>query len=46
MDSIWTSQAGLNGYFPGDLNLDGEVNNIDKDDYWWHNIGTGLQVPE
>ncbi len=43
---IWNSQAGNDGYFNGDLNLDKQVNNIDKNDYWYFNLFKGSKVPE
>jgi uncharacterized protein (TIGR02145 family) len=30
-------QAGKNGYYSSDLNLDGQVNNMDKNDIWYEN---------
>ncbi len=38
--------AGKTGWFPGDLNLDSQVNNIDKDEYWFPNNGEGTNVPQ
>lgn len=43
--SVWQPQAGTNGYKQGDFNLDGEVNNPDKNDSWAENLGTSSQVP-
>ena len=43
--STWENQAGTNGYISSDYNLDSESNNIDKDDFWFPNIGKGSQVP-
>ncbi|NOX47899.1 MAG: M1 family metallopeptidase [Chlorobi bacterium] len=42
----WEVLAGENGYFSGDYNLDTQVDNKDKDDYWFYNIGKQSQVPE
>lgn len=42
----WISDAGETGMSPFDLNLDGEINNIDKDSYWIPNIGQGVSIPE
>jgi len=42
----WSTIAGKAGYFPADLNLDQQVNNIDKDDFWMPNMGQGTNVPE
>ena len=43
---LWQNQAGTQGYNPSDLNLDGQVNNIDKNDIWHSNKNKGSQVPE
>ncbi|GAB4315693.1 MAG: hypothetical protein Kow00127_07000 [Bacteroidales bacterium] len=42
----WKSAAGLHGYYGADLNLDGEVNNIDKDRFWYPNRGKTSQMPQ
>jgi lysyl endopeptidase len=42
---LWDSQAGTEGYIYSDYNLDGQSNNIDKDEYWIPNLGKGSQVP-
>ena len=44
--SIWSTQAGETGYKAGDFNLDGQVNNPDKDDYWVPNFGADSYIPE
>jgi PKD repeat protein len=41
----WESEAGEAGYIFTDYNLDGQSNNIDKDEYWLPNIGKGTMVP-
>jgi hypothetical protein len=46
VSSSWGSDAGKAGYYPGDLNLDQQVDNKDKDDYWMPNTGNGCNVPE
>jgi len=43
---LWEMQAGLKGYFQSDFNMDAEVNNLDKNDFWLPNLGSGSQVPE
>ncbi len=43
--SSWENQAGEKGYLFGDYNLDGELNNLDKDDIWRLNEGKNSQVP-
>ncbi|MCF8367618.1 MAG: PKD domain-containing protein [Bacteroidales bacterium] len=42
---LWENEAGNSGFLNSDFNLDGESNNIDKDDYLVPNIGEGTQVP-
>ena len=46
MDDVWKQQAGKKGYKPGDYYLNGQVNNPDKNDIWFINIGSESQVPE
>lgn len=41
----WNFQVSENGYLASDLNLDGQVNNIDKNDYWWFNLNLSSNVP-
>ncbi|MCF8369967.1 MAG: lamin tail domain-containing protein [Bacteroidales bacterium] len=42
----WDGNAGIRAYLPSDINLDSEVENRDKNDYWWPNLGTGTNVPD
>ena len=42
----WEPSAGTTDYNNSDLNLDTEVDNKDKDDFWVSNFGSGSQVPE
>ena len=45
--SVWEAWAGETwGYSPADFNFDTQINNIDKDDYWYPNHGAGSQIPE
>ncbi len=44
-DIDWTNDAGRTGYFQSDLNMDKEVNNIDKNDVWEPNINKHSQLP-
>jgi len=44
--SFWATKAGHFGYLPSDLDLSGQVDNRDKNDYWLPNTGAGSQVPE
>jgi hypothetical protein len=43
---IWQSGAGLKGYKAGDLDLDSEVDNIDKNGIWNNNQEAESQVPQ
>jgi hypothetical protein len=43
--SIWSVQAGKKGYREGDMDMNGQVNNKDKNEYWLPNYGYGCQVP-
>jgi len=43
---IWEPQTGLNNYLPADFNLNGQVNNNDKIDFWWINYSSESQVPD
>jgi len=42
----WRNEATLQGYKTSDFDLDGQVNNKDKNDYWIPNLGQDTQVPE
>ena len=42
---FWESDAGLKGYLGTDLNLDIQVNNVDKDNFWLPNLESGSHVP-
>lgn len=33
-DSSWVIQSGKKGYIEDDINLDGQINNIDKNEFW------------
>ncbi len=44
--SKWKLRAGENGYWPADFNLDSEIDNKDKDDFWLNSFGMESQVPE
>jgi len=41
----WNIMAGTKGFLPEDYNLDGQVNNKDKLDYWLPNVGNGTVIP-
>jgi hypothetical protein len=42
----WILQAGSAGYLNGDTDIDGQVNNPDKNDLWLKNLNKESQVPE
>ena len=42
----WIPQAGTTGYLNGDLNLNAQVNNPDKNDQWLKNLTMESQIPE
>lgn len=45
-DLSWESAVGEKGYLFGDYNLDGEIDNQDKNDIWIHNGSKVSQVPD
>jgi hypothetical protein len=44
--NVWNTQAAEFGYKEGDFNLDGQVNNMDKNDYFVPNFSLGSFIPE
>jgi len=38
--SVWAVESGVSDYLQGDYNMDGQVNNPDKNDIWLNNNGT------
>lgn len=42
----WKTQAGEAGYKSTDLDMNGEVDNVDKDDMWFENRNVSSEVPE
>lgn len=46
MDLLWKNEAGKNGYFDSDVNLDGQADNQDKNDTWLENLNKQSQVPD
>jgi len=44
--SIWTIQAGTQGYKSADFDMNGQVSNSDKNDKWIINTGKSLQIPD
>jgi uncharacterized protein (TIGR02145 family) len=43
--SDWYSEGGEFNYSKSDLNLDSQVDNIDKDDFWYLNFGLTTKIP-
>lgn len=46
IDIRWSGEAGSSGYFGGDMNMDGQVDNVDKNDVWLPNQTLTDQVPD
>ncbi|GAB4332388.1 MAG: hypothetical protein Kow00127_24170 [Bacteroidales bacterium] len=44
--NIWDLQSGTNGYLQSDFDLDGKADNIDKNDFWYPNLGETGQAPD
>jgi hypothetical protein len=44
--SAWSNEAGAAGYHKGDMNMDAQVNNPDKNDVLINNTGKSSQVPD
>ncbi len=42
---LWKSNAGAKGYLSTDFNMNGQVNNPDKNDLWNENVNTESQIP-
>jgi hypothetical protein len=45
INSIWNTDAGKKGYLRGDYDLNGQVQNQDKNDTWKPNLGKTSAVP-
>jgi len=43
---LWEPESGKSGYLPSDCNLDGQTDNLDKNDYWLENFNISSQVPD
>ena len=43
-DVVWKSQGGKSGYIAADYSLNGQANNVDKNDYWRINNGRTSQT--
>ena len=46
IDSYWALQAGEQGYNSADFNMEGQVDNKDKNDFWTENKGNSSQIPD
>ena len=44
--SIWENQVGTKGYQPSDFDMDGQVNNPDKNEFYVPNFEKSAQLPE
>ena len=44
-EPMWEDNAGRQSYSAIDLNLDSQINNPDKDDVWFPNIGAFARIP-
>jgi len=44
--AFWQFEAGRSGYLEFDFNCDGHTDNLDKNDVWFQNIGSGSSIPE
>jgi hypothetical protein len=42
----WRTEAGIKEYKASDFNMDGQVDNNDKNEFWIPNISVSCQVPE
>ncbi len=42
----WVNQAGHTGYLSGDVNMDTQVNNPDKNDIWLPNFNKSEILPQ
>lgn len=43
---MWRTVAGANDYLNADINLDGQVENKDINEFWINNLTIGCQVPD
>ena len=44
--TVWSIEAGSNGYLNSDFNMDSQTDNQDKNDIWTENNETSSQVPD
>ncbi|MCD4731087.1 MAG: hypothetical protein K8R74_10825 [Bacteroidales bacterium] len=45
LDGFWSIDVGNQGYLEGDHNLNSQADNVDKNDYWFWNLGNESQIP-
>jgi len=45
LNDQWKPNAGKKGYYQGDYDANTDVDNKDKNESWYPNLGTGTQVP-
>jgi pimeloyl-ACP methyl ester carboxylesterase len=43
---LWNQWAGETGYLYSDFNMNTQINNRDKNDFWLSNVGKSCQVPQ
>lgn len=43
---VWDLTTGFGGYYKGDINLDRQVENKDKNDFWIINLHLETQIPD
>jgi hypothetical protein len=46
IDIRWSSEAGSSGYFGGDMDMNSQVDNLDKNEVWLSNLLLTDQVPD
>ena len=46
INNVWTIQTGIAGYLENDYNLNINVSNQDKNDYWFKNNGEATYIPD
>ena len=44
--TVWTNESGHSGYNSGDFDLDANVDNKDKANFWYQNMDYGTQFPD
>ncbi len=45
-NNVWSPQAGNSGYLESDYNMNINVNNQDKNDFWFKNNGKVTYIPD